>query len=546
MKKILNAIRGAFSDRDIFLLLAGAIVHILAVVFPMPTAAKCVFTTVALVLLMIKCGGSYKGTAAVMKICLASAIGMITVCSKSSFLYPLNDWVDSNCFFTVGKSMMNGLVVYRDLLEQKGPFLYALHAVAWLISKDTFAGVYLIEVWAAAFFLFYSHRAIRLICDSDWTLVLIPFMAAAIYTSQSFSYGDSVEELSLPLLAYAMWIGMDALQNGREITRREYFLIGLTSGLIFWSKFTLVGYYLGWFLFPAAEYVRRGRWKELLRSVGIIVCGVAAATIPFVIYFGINGAIGDWLTVYLYDNLFRYTVGPADGGGMRALLKNMLGSVMLTVRDNTALVLLSLMGVWYYLCKRSKTALFLVVTAAFTVVFAFIGGRYFSYYPFVIAVFAPYGFLLLPEPLINQGTRFPHTRAGIAVLAVLLAFSTVFSSLFTPNRYLKGAPKEEMPQYKFASIIGTDGTATLLNYGFLDGGFYTVTNTIPNCKVFCRLNLDHEQMKAIQDTYLEEELVEYVVTRNEELTCENYECISSSTYIYVGSEYTYYLYRLKG
>ena len=263
------------------------------------------------------------------------------------------------------------------------------------------------------------------------------------------------------------------------------------------------------------------------------------------LYFGIHGAIGDWLTVYLYDNLFRYSVGYTDGIRLKLMLINIQDAVIFIIQENPALVLLSLMGVWYYLCKHSKTALFLVVTAAFTLAFAFVGGRYMPYYAFVTAIFVPYGFLLLPEPLIDQSTRFSRAKVGIAVLTVFLAFSTMVSSLVTPNRYLKGVDKEEMPQYKFASIIGTDGTATLLNYGFLDGGFYTVTNTVPNCRAFCKLNIAPEEMKAMQDAYLEEERVEYVVTRDEELVCENYEWIFSSEYYFEGTEYTYNLYRLK-
>ena len=50
----------------------------------------------------------------------------ITICSKSSFLYPMNDWVDTQCFFTVGKAMVNGKVLYADIYEQKGPLLYFL------------------------------------------------------------------------------------------------------------------------------------------------------------------------------------------------------------------------------------------------------------------------------------------------------------------------------------------------------------------------------------------------------------------------------------
>ena len=58
----------------------------------------------------------------------------ITICSKASFLYPMQDWVDVNCFFTVGRSMLEGKVVYRDIFEQKGPllyFIYALIALFW-------------------------------------------------------------------------------------------------------------------------------------------------------------------------------------------------------------------------------------------------------------------------------------------------------------------------------------------------------------------------------------------------------------------------------
>lgn len=58
---------------------------------------------------------------------LLAAGAALAVCSKSSFLYPLNDWVDVNCFFTVGRGMLHGLVPYRDLYEQKGTYyLYRL------------------------------------------------------------------------------------------------------------------------------------------------------------------------------------------------------------------------------------------------------------------------------------------------------------------------------------------------------------------------------------------------------------------------------------
>ena len=54
-----------------------------------------------------------------------TALCAITICSKSSPLYPMNDWVDANCFFTVGRSMLSGKVLYRDIFEQSVNFIGA-------------------------------------------------------------------------------------------------------------------------------------------------------------------------------------------------------------------------------------------------------------------------------------------------------------------------------------------------------------------------------------------------------------------------------------
>ena len=303
-----NKLISRFAHWEPARILVASLLLAATVITGLPMAIKLFCVALAMfVLLVTKCRQEEYTEIQIFGVCFAVAMGVISICSKSSFLYPLNDWVDANCFFTVGKSMMNGIVPYRDILEQKGPFLYFIHGLAWLISNDSFIGVYLFEVLAATFFLYYVHRSFRLFLNSSWTVFLIPVSAAAVYTCDAFRHGDSVEELVLPFLAYALWLGMDAISNNRDITRKEYFIVGLTSGLIFWSKFTVVGFYLGWYLFPAVKYIRKRQWKSLGQSVLYILLGVAAATLPFVIYFGIHGAISDWLTVYLYDNLFVYT-----------------------------------------------------------------------------------------------------------------------------------------------------------------------------------------------------------------------------------------------
>lgn len=137
--------------------------------------------------------------------CLLCAAAALAVCSRSSPLYPTNDWGDANIYFTIGRGMLEGLVPYRDLLDHKGPLLYFLHAAAALVSDSSFFGVWLWEVAAGTAFLWFSLKSVSLFCPEHLSLLTVPLVAGAVYSSPAFAQGDSAEELCLPLLAFSLW-----------------------------------------------------------------------------------------------------------------------------------------------------------------------------------------------------------------------------------------------------------------------------------------------------------------------------------------------------
>ena len=72
--------------------------------------------------------------------------------------------VDGNAFFTMGKGMFNGKVPYKDLFEQKGPLLYLIYGIGYLISHDTLLGVLFIRSYFIYnFWLFSFLKLLELI-----------------------------------------------------------------------------------------------------------------------------------------------------------------------------------------------------------------------------------------------------------------------------------------------------------------------------------------------------------------------------------------------
>lgn len=85
--------------------------------------------------------------------------------------------------------------------------------------------------------------------------------------------------------------------------------------------------------------------------------------------------------------------------------------------------------------------------------------------------------------------------------------------------------------------------ATLLNYGFLDGGFYTTTGIIPNCRFFCNLNIGLDEIMETQNEIVKKGQVDFVITRDTELESERYECIATAVFYSEGAERKYFLYQ---
>ena len=70
---------------------------------------------------------------------------------------------------------------------------------------------------------------------------------------------------------------------------------------------------------PSMGFSRQEYWSGVKTAFLLIAGGVVLATIPWVLYFGINHAIKDWLEVYLYDNLFVYTLAEVDGSRLSGI-----------------------------------------------------------------------------------------------------------------------------------------------------------------------------------------------------------------------------------
>lgn len=473
--------------------------------------------------------------------CLLTAFVVLTICTKSSFLYPFNDWVDANCFFTVGKSMAEGKVLYRDIYEQKGILLYVLHALAYRISADTFFGVYLLEVLAGALFLFFAYKTVRLYARRG-ILFWLPWLGALIYASASFCHGDSAEELCMPILTACIYLSERSFRRGKTLSFWNWFVAGVLGGCVLWIKFNLLGFFLGWALVPLYRTLRDKGVLSVLRAAAGVLLGVLVLSVPVLVYFLKNDAISDLWTAYFYNNIFLYSAAQDEGQGVLSLLQMLYSRVRMFISWAYPFAIPAFIGiVWYSLVSPAKYRFAPALAALLLVPLIFSGSLNLMYYWLAFAPFAVYGLIplcVLTDRLLKQDFR----RITAALTAVSLVCTGLFAWAFSQNTYLMQYEKEDMPQYQFKEIILSVDDPSLLNYGFLDGGFYTVCDLVPECKYFCTLNIPLEDMYEAMDMQIALGLPDFVVTRSTPLVSENYICVASANMYFEGIDFDYYLY----
>ena len=481
------------------------------------------------------------------------ALLVMTFCCCFSPLYSTNTWCSPACYHTVGKSLWSGLLPYRDLYEHKGPLVYALYSLATLISYKSFLGMYLLSLPFAFFFFYFSRKALHVLVNRSidpWFAIV----GIGIYCTTCYFCGGSVEELLLPFLAYALYVGVKCLggrnadnvvfQAGADATRRvptnrQSFFLGLGVAVVLWTKFNILAFYFAYGLFFIFYSIRHHQVRDFLRALLPAFFGFLSVTLPVVIFYVFNGALGDLFQVYFHDNLFLYM----DAGDMMAVeqvdgpIGQLATIVGLNVRDNALFFLVILLAALWLGRKNAALSWLYVLTFAFTALFIFIKPDYYKYYCFILAVFVPYCVLPLSALAWPAGKgKMLFLKGAVVVLAVVLVLTG------SDNLWKMKLQKDDYIQFRFARTIMKEPSPTLLNYYCQDQGVFAVTGIVPTNRFYCDFNNSLSDVHQEQDSIVSCRGVQFVVSMIK-FNFDGYDVVDQAVCPVKGV--TFYLYKRK-
>lgn len=489
----------------------------------------------------------------IVTILFISSLLVLLICSKNSPLYCYNDWVDGNAFFTMGKGIFNGKVPYKDLFEQKGPLLYLVYGIGYLMSHDTFIGVFILEIISYTFFAYFIYLISKEYINSIYSLVTTILTSAIIADSVAFVQGGSAEEFCLPLIAISMYSYIKVMKE-HDFSRKYLYINGLIAGCVALIKFNLLGF---WFIWMALYFFKLISLKEIKRAFQSCLYFLAGMFIPIllsIIYFGINDALKDYFDVYIVFNFTAYSTDI----GFKQRIVNMCMAVFQQMRINRSIFLLLCLGLPAIIIKRVYKdiwiRLYIALSFVFLMIGVYIGGVPFIYYFLCFEFYIIFAFIAVFY-FIEQ---YCHWRSLNIIILCCGLFAVGHYTWKSPNKESMDLSKKDYAQYVFKDIICESKDKTLLNFDNLDGGFYTTCDIVPNVKYFMRQNVEYNRYPQILDGQIDvikNKETEFVIIReffgNQGYRKTipyleaNYKEIKKHSQKYEGMDFTYYLYQIK-
>jgi len=290
---------------------------------------------------------------------------------------------DSGIYIYAAQKILDGLLMYKDVIDIKGPFLYFIDAVALFIFNRHFIGIWIFEVLSLFAASIIMYKTARFFAGKISSLLAV--VTGMLFFVICLARGNMTEEWSLPYISAALYIFVDYLKNNKPLSIVRLFILSLTFVLTFMLRANLVAMWAGFGIVLLIKWIVEKKYKELIRSLSIILLFVLLCVSPFFLYFYCKGTLPDAIYWVFKFNMFEYASG-----------SNLLMSIQKTILQISYIGIIIPVLIAVYMFFRDKTTVHggVLLALFFTVTACALGHSFWHYYAnFIPLLVIPYSYL---------------------------------------------------------------------------------------------------------------------------------------------------------
>lgn len=401
---------------------------------------------------------------------------------------------DQAIFFSIGKAMLNGKVLYKDVFDHKTPYIYFFNAFASLFEKNHI-GLFIIEVTLLSIILVFNFKLSQIFISKTKSFLSSIVLAVILSIPHiTFSYSRTemyaIAFIIPAIFLFAKYFVKDEKLKDDEVNTFppiNMFIIGILATLTFMTNIRAVVIFVP---FAVALLIKLVKLKELKNLFAVIVSGLLGVIItilPYIIYAVITESVEDAIYAIIVSNV-NYARGSFT------IDKNTFEITLTLISENIVFfifVFISLLS-WFFL-KIDKYLKYSIITAQIiTIAYVIFSNRTNPYYlvilmPYLMSIY----FLIIR--LINLKLNLNKTFIYLLVSGMFLLIN-VFMNKDIQIRYLNCEHRAQRINNAISTHLNKENIK-VLSYGF-NPETYIYTGGVIDYKYFIIPNIPYSADRA--------------------------------------------------
>lgn len=429
---------------------------------------------------------------------------------------------DLALFYTAGIGMKRGLVVYRDLFDHKGPYIFFLYYFASLIGETNHIGLYI-------FFSLYNAILGILIYKIVYIYVNkkdIAFFASLfhfVYMYNDFTSFGSIccDHSAYLFIAWAYYLFLNHRKKVYEGKNpNDYiniFFIGIMAGIVLFIKMSMILMLMPIIIIYLIDIIKNRNLKKLVLLFLFGTLGVIVSFIPGLIYIFKNNVFDDFYNTYLAFNSSylgtKVELFKTYGGYTEPIFKVLDKFKFYILFSIISMVLVYKFYKKYYDKNidnikddfSKELIYFYILSVAFTLMSILLMKRSYSYYTCVLV---PMGVSLFcfVYIFISKFIKNNYIKYGIVFILIILSANLTIGKriMQSYNEYKYVNSLRE--SYKYGKeLLGKDKVKFL---SIASPNYYLVFDEIPASKYYVRPMIERSRFSDYYDT-IEKDIKEF-------------------------------------
>lgn len=457
-----------------------------------------------------KIGRSRLSRACIMLACFGLAFVVLLWVSPDSYLHSMNDRYDSGWFMTCGRAWMLGLRPYVDFSDSKGPVLWLIYGMGYLISRTDYLGVFWISCIFYALTYYVCYLAARVFFTrSTVCFAIAALMSLAWFNPLFFNEVRAEDFCHLPIMIQ-LYVLCRVFYGKRSVGMRQLFFLSFAIGLcltfVLLIKFNIATMSLCFVLLLL--YGFRRSMRSILVVLSGFVVGAVVVAVPIAALLAGQRCFGAFVHEYfvLTWQTTHMSLSPLK-------LINMALNGMLRWHPLVVLgVAVAVVGcVFFSLSVKTCRWLSIVCLVSFLGITSLSSWQmhHFSAMSFLY-------FFLLVALLLGVQNFFTRVRCLVLVVAsvvaaLVCAVEQNFVSLNHHENLFVFDNDSKREYYFIAHAIDQLENPMLLYWSAADIGFGTLAQALPACRYWAKQSGATKEMMAMQESCVQNQKADFVI-----------------------------------